>query len=197
MLCVDVGGGKNRDYEDKRWLILDIRSYDIKYDASKMADLPFGSDTVDYFYCVWLLPYLNSEQIIHLLTEMRRTMRPNGVLRIGVPDIKCGIDMYLNNKQELFRKTFPAIGDRYRNKTALGRLSGWFNSSIATAFDDETLLMYLNEAGFSDIKKSFYNDSISDVFDDKDTPRYSGWSLYYYVFKEPQETYERINTIEE
>lgn len=56
----------------------------------KNADLskgiPFPDSTVDGILCSHLLEHLNCQESVSLLRECRRVLKPNGVLRISLPD---------------------------------------------------------------------------------------------------------------
>jgi SAM-dependent methyltransferase len=63
--------------------------------------LPFGDNTVDNIFAGEVIEHLSVDVAYRVLRESRRVLRPGGVIRICVPDLRCAIDQYLaDQKQE-------------------------------------------------------------------------------------------------
>lgn len=189
MLCVDLGGGKAK-FRPKEWTVLDFRTFDIKWDFREEKPLPFEDKSVDFFYCGFLLPYLNSSQILFLLKEIRRTIKNDGCFRLNVPDVKIIVKWYMDKEQKLLSSSTITQTNQFTRNTFLGQLSAFFYTppgkeggvSLISAFDEEIVLKYLKEAGFSNIKMSSFGKYPNKIFEGKDTDRYSRYSLYVNVF---------------
>lgn len=187
-LNIDFGGGKRRLDLENKWTIMDISNYDIFYDFNSMKSFPLEDNSVDNYYSSMALEHLNSTQIEFILKEIYRTLKPNGLFRIVVPDIEVGIKWYLEDSYQLRLKRNPAQDDKKLRSTKLGKLIGWFFTSDKQndnkiinghrmAFDFETLNLYLFSAGFKNIVKSSFSKG-SSIFMNKDYPRYKDYGLY-------------------
>lgn len=60
--------------------------------------LPWSNDSVDAVYSSHTLEHLSKEAGAHLLTECYRTLKPGGVIRIVVPDLKAFVEQYLEGR---------------------------------------------------------------------------------------------------
>jgi len=67
-------------------------------DLSK-GKLPFDDNTVDYVYTSHFLEHLPRYMTIKLLTDVRRTMKPGGLIRIVVPDLETLAIAYVRYKE--------------------------------------------------------------------------------------------------
>ncbi len=85
---------------------------DIKDDAGidLVADirrgLPLADDSIDYAVSVHALPELPYPELAPTLAELRRALKPGGVLRLVLPDFDRAIDAYRGGQADYF--TVPA-----------------------------------------------------------------------------------------
>jgi predicted SAM-dependent methyltransferase len=56
--------------------------------------LPLPTESLDYVVSIHALPELEYEALIPALQELRRVLKPHGVLRLGLPDLDRAIDAY-------------------------------------------------------------------------------------------------------
>jgi SAM-dependent methyltransferase len=56
--------------------------------------LPLASDGLDYAVSVHALTEIPYDEVVPVLSELRRVIKPGGVLRLAVPDIDRSIDAY-------------------------------------------------------------------------------------------------------
>lgn len=83
------------------WFTVDARQpCDIEVDIRHRA-LPFSDNFVARIYASHVLEHLNDAQLTHFLGEAYRVLRPNGVIRIVVPDLQLFVDSYLRDGLEL------------------------------------------------------------------------------------------------
>ena len=70
------------------WIHIDSGDYD-HLDYLSITDLKqFEDDSIDLIYASHVVEYFDREQIVPLLSEWRRVLKPNGVLRIAVPNFE-------------------------------------------------------------------------------------------------------------
>lgn len=64
--------------------------------------LPLEDDSMDYIVSIHALPEVPYPDLVPVLQELRRVLKPGGVLRLGLPDLDKGIQAYLNNDHDYF-----------------------------------------------------------------------------------------------
>jgi Methyltransferase domain len=85
------------------WLNSDVKEgagVDLVADIRK--GLPLPSETVDYAVSVHALPELRYPEQVPALAELRRVLKPGGVLRLVLPDLEKAIDAYVKSDDEYF-----------------------------------------------------------------------------------------------
>lgn len=76
--------------------------------------LPFNDNSVDYVYSSHFLEHTSFEEAQKILAEIYRVLKPNGVARIVVPDLKWHIQQYLDNVKQTTRTTpFKNAADNF------------------------------------------------------------------------------------
>ena len=119
--------------------------------------LPLGSDTLDYAVSVHALPELPHPDLVPALRELRRVLKPDGVLRLALPDLDRGIRAYLDGDRSYF-----LIGDE--EATSLGGKFAvqmtWFGYS-RSLFTYDFIEELLRKAGFDVITRCAYGETAS------------------------------------
>src|ERR671915_2431952 len=64
--------------------------------------LPLDAGSVDYAVSIHALPEVPYPDLVPVLKELRRVLRPNGVLRLGLPDVDRTIQAYLRKDRSYF-----------------------------------------------------------------------------------------------
>src|SRR5207237_589692 len=65
--------------------------------------LPLQAGSVDYAVSVHALPELAYSDLVPALEELRRVLKPNGVLRLVLPDLDRAIDAYRDGRLDYFK----------------------------------------------------------------------------------------------
>ena len=119
--------------------------------------LPVEDDAFDYIVSIHALeqvPYLDA---VPVLRELRRVLRPGGVLRLGLPDLDRAIRAYLAKDASYF-----LIPDD-EARTVGGKLSvqmTWYGTSrllLTYEFTEELLV----RAGFSEVRQCAFRQTAS------------------------------------
>jgi len=77
------------------WINSDVKEGEGVDIACDIRDgLPLDSDSVDYAVSIHALPELAYPDLVPVLEELRRVLKPNGVLRLGLPDLDRAIAAY-------------------------------------------------------------------------------------------------------
>ncbi|HLE44092.1 MAG TPA: methyltransferase domain-containing protein [Methylomirabilota bacterium] len=119
--------------------------------------LPLPDDSFDYVASMHGLQEIPCLELVPVLRELRRVLKPAGVLRLGLPDLDRAIRAYVENDRGYF-----LIADEEVESLA-GKLSvqmTWYGNS-------RTLLTYdfvaelAGKAGFAEIRRSRYRETAS------------------------------------
>jgi predicted SAM-dependent methyltransferase len=91
------------DHVRQGWINSDIKDAPaVDLVADIMRGLPFGADSIDYAVSVHALPELPYGDQLQALKELRRVLKPGGVLRLVLPDLRRAIDAYLAGDDRYF-----------------------------------------------------------------------------------------------
>lgn len=91
--------GCGRNYFND-WINIDNNSYndiqklDLHWDVRKK--LPFKDNSVDFIYNEHFFEHLSIEESLSVLNDFKRILKPNGVIRISMPDLDEIVQIYLN-----------------------------------------------------------------------------------------------------
>src|SRR6476659_3429647 len=76
------------------------RGVDICCDIGK--GLPLETDSMDYVVSIHALPEVPYPELVPVLSELRRVLKPDGVLRLALPDLDKGIAAYQRKDRDFF-----------------------------------------------------------------------------------------------
>jgi len=85
------------------WINSDIKDdpgVNLVADISK--GLPIESDSLDYAVSIHSLPEVSYPDLVPTLAELRRVLKPGGVLRVALPDLDRGIAAYQRGDKDYF-----------------------------------------------------------------------------------------------
>ena len=190
---INIGGYKGfKKYPEKiklSWKTFDIEPRaDYVYDINSGESFPFKDGEVDNYYASMVFEHIHLSNVNFILTEVFRTLRPGGLIRIVVPDIEIGINAYVEKELLWLSSSTCPTPDKDHPPTALGKLMGWFytenqfkkgamRQGHCMCYDWETLNYYLKNNKFTNIRRLSYGEC-SPVFTGKDFVRYRSWGLY-------------------
>lgn len=79
------------------WKNFDLHSRTPDVLACNFLDgIPLSDDSVDAVYCAAVLEHVRPAQVQHFLRECFRVLKPNGILRVSVPDFQEQLRRYLD-----------------------------------------------------------------------------------------------------
>jgi SAM-dependent methyltransferase len=64
--------------------------------------LPLESDSIDYAVSIHALPEVPYTGLVPVLQELRRVLKPGGVLRLALPDLEKGFQAYQRGDRDYF-----------------------------------------------------------------------------------------------
>jgi SAM-dependent methyltransferase len=182
---LDIGGQNNRDDQEGKWTIVDLHDgADIRLNLESES-LPLPDNSVDNIYSSHCLEHLEPDRLRPVFADLFRVLKDGGRIRLVVPSFNKGVFYYHFRPGVLKRRMMPRLNSNTPD-TKMSRLSSWFYTETnklngtpghKTAWDFELMRVYLEEAGFSRVRKSDLG-SCSPVFSGKDNPEYRPFSLY-------------------
>lgn len=110
--------------------------------------LPLDNGTFDYAVSIHALPMLSYPDLVPALAELRRLLKPGGVLRLSLPDLDKGITAYLGGD----RGHFLVPDDHVQSlggKFVVHML--WYGYSVSM-FTADFIEELLGRAGFTSVQ---------------------------------------------
>jgi predicted SAM-dependent methyltransferase len=141
------------EYPEPGWINSDVKEIpgiDISCDIRD--GLPLDGDSLDYAVSIHALPEVPYPDLVPVLRELRRVLKPGGVLRLVLPDLDRGIRAYLNGDRDYFLvpdEDAQAIGAKFIVQMVW---YGYSRSLFTYDFTEELL----RKAGFSQMARCEY-----------------------------------------
>jgi predicted SAM-dependent methyltransferase len=131
------------------WINSDVRPIP---GADLVGDIREGlkleSDSIDYAASVHALPEFTCAEIVPVLSELRRVLKPGGVLRLVLPDLLKGVAAYARRDKDYF--LVPDEDARSLGAKLVVQLL-WYGYS-KTVFTSEFIEEMLLKAGFREVR---------------------------------------------
>lgn len=135
--------------------------------------LPFGSGLFECVYASHVLEHLHDEEARRLLLECHRVLRPEGIIRLVVPDLLGMVQRYLGTaspREQMPGGQLPADRlneDLHMRSRSAARGSLLFRAYSAMTefhwhkwmYDAESLIARVQRAGFSEVEQRRFVDS--------------------------------------
>ena len=140
----------------KEWIHIDGADYDhIDSKDILMKELENGS--VELIYASHLIEYFDRKEIIPILKRWREVLKPNGILRLAVPNFEIYAKLYSEKKISLDDSLGPLFGKmKMGNKTIYHK----------TTYDYASLKKILKEVGMRNISEYNWRKTSHAMFDD-------------------------------
>lgn len=113
--------------------------------------LPYKTSEVDMLFLHHTLEHFTYQECVTLLREMRRVIKPTGVVRIAVPDAEYLTSLYQASSDPscIKLRDYDELNDGCKaSPTAVGKMWALLGEGHKSAFDSETLLTMLADAKF-------------------------------------------------
>lgn len=136
----------------------------VKY-GNIVSGLPETANSFDGIYCSHILEHLAYTDALKALINTYHLLKPDGIFRCVVPDLKSAAITYLEDYDKL-----PDPANYFLRNTMLGTanrpkgIPDFFkalfgNSHHLWMWDEKTLTRELEKTGFRNIRKALFNDS--------------------------------------
>lgn len=133
------------------------------------SGLPFDDGTVDAIYASHVLEHLYREDALRLLAECMRVLKPEGVIRLVLPDLTTMISTYLADETAdaaIHLQEQLLMRDTQAPRGFFGKLKHLFadHHSHKFMYDLPLLIRDLQHAGFREVEECFFlNSRIAEV----------------------------------
>ena len=158
------------------WVNIELKSTAETYFWDCRRHLPFSDARVTAIYCEHVFEHFHPDtEATFFLRECLRCLRSGGVLRIVVPDAGAYLHAYsqsweqlaalssLEQTREGWRETrynYKGLNNVYRTHMQLINEVFRQGDQHKYAYDEETLLLVLREAGFSNVIRQNFGSSL-------------------------------------
>ncbi len=165
---------------DDGWINCDLKhgpGIDISCDI--LEGLPLDADSIDYIASIHALPELAYPDLEPALTELRRVLKPDAVLRLALPDLDKAIRAYLDRDVGYF--LVPDDDVRSLGGKMIVQLTWYGYSRSMYTFDFVEELLY--RAGFQRVMQCAYRETASQHDGIVELDNREGESLFVEAFK--------------
>jgi predicted SAM-dependent methyltransferase len=159
-------GGEPKD----GWVNIDFVGDPVEVAWNLARGIPFEDNSVDAVFHEHLLEHITLEQGAALMDECFRVLKPEGILRVGVPDAGELVRSYLGDGSYL-ESLHP---NRPSRLIGVQELFYWHRHTAM--YDDETLALQFRAGGFPDPQPRKFGDSL--LHPAPDTERRRAETLY-------------------
>jgi predicted SAM-dependent methyltransferase len=146
------------EHPEPGWLNSDIKAgpgIDLSCDIRD--GLPLDGDSLDYIVSIHALPEIPYGELVAALEELRRVLKPGGVLRLALPDLERGIRAFLENDRDYFLvpdEDAATIGGKLVTQLLW---YGWSRTLFTRDFTGELL----QKAGFTELHDCAFHETKS------------------------------------
>ncbi|RKE22664.1 methyltransferase domain-containing protein [Streptomyces sp. TLI_171] len=135
--------------------------------------LPFADRSVDWVYAEHLIEHVPLGVAVPWLAEVRRILRPGGLLRLTTPDLARYIDGYLDRREQFFnrhrrRLRTMRVGPPMPERRAFMLNQIFYHFGHRWIYDEAELRYVLDRAGFAEFaieRRAFQDGARPDVAD--------------------------------
>lgn len=158
---LNLGSGP-RGKNSNDWINIDgFNDENVHYLCDFNKRLPFQDETFDGIFCEHVLEHFDFNNGSMLLKECIRILKPNGIIRIVVPDGEQILKSYVNDPNRIINYKKPF------SKLAMEAVNSWFYQRYEhqCIYDTDYLRYQLEICGFSKVEKTEFGSPAFDVTD--------------------------------
>lgn len=146
---LELGAGNRRM---AGWTTVDISgASDLNLDLTEQ--IPFPDNSVSIIYSSHMLEHFKLSELLKLLQECKRILKPGGIFSASVPNARIYIDAYYspeNFNPEVYCRYKPAY--IYNSKIDYINYMAYMDGHHHYMFDEENIVIILKKTGFKNVK---------------------------------------------
>ena len=177
---VRLNWGCGSEPPPRGWVNSDIKTAPgIDIAANILDGLPIEDESIDYVVSIHALPELKLDEQVPALTELRRVLKPGGVLRLSLPNLLLGVEAYNRGDRDYF-----LIPDEDAERLGAKLITqllwyGYSKTFFVPDFVEEICL----RAGFSEVRHVGYQETTTDHEGITELDNREAESLFVEAFK--------------
>lgn len=149
---LELGTTQKRGGGMEDWTTVDlINEADICLNLLK--PIPFPSNSVGIIYSSHLIEHFSYPQMMNLLKECNRILKPGGIFSVCVPNTRLFVDFYTGSKKcDIDR--YCGYKPAYHNNSSIDFLNyiAYMDGLHKHMFDEDNLVAILRKAGFRNVR---------------------------------------------
>jgi predicted SAM-dependent methyltransferase len=142
------------------WISVDMHpESDIQRDLKRK--LPFPDNSVDKIYSSHVLEHFYHDDLIKLINDCRRILKPGGLFRAAVPNARIYIEGYIdpsefdNEKHCLYKPAY-----HYYSNIDFVNFIAYMDGHHKYMFDEENIVKILQEYNFNSVERKEFDPNI-------------------------------------
>lgn len=155
MIKLNIGCGSRNFGKD--WIHIDGSNYEHIH-SHDIVNLPFDNNSVDIIYASHVFEYFDREECINVLKKWNDCLKPNGILRLAVPNFEKYASLYSSGIITLDQCLGPIYG-----KWAMTETHNLFHKTI---YDYTSLKRVLEDNNYKNIRLWNWREVEHTNFDD-------------------------------
>jgi predicted SAM-dependent methyltransferase len=154
LMKFNIGCGKRNFGND--WIHVDGGNYN-HLNSSDIFISTYEDNSADLIYASHLIEYFNRDEVLPILQRWKEVLKPNGVLRLAVPNFEIFAKLYINGEYSLDSFLGPLYGKMKMVENTIYH---------KTTYDFTSLKKLLKTIGMKEIKKYDWRQTEHSEFDD-------------------------------
>lgn len=150
----NIGCGKRNFGND--WIHVDGGNYN-HLNSSDIFISTYEDNSADLIYASHLIEYFNRDEVLPILQRWKEVLKPNGVLRLAVPNFEIFAKLYIKGEYSLDSFLGPLYGEMKMVENTIYH---------KTTYDFTSLKKLLKTIGMKEIKKYDWRQTEHSEFDD-------------------------------
>lgn len=138
------------------------KSYDVDWPEIELVDIrrkfPLVDNSVDFIYCSQVIEHFERYEALNVLKESLRVLKPEGIIRVSVPDIDKMLANYIEEKKSNPETEARGINvlwwgyEKDIEPRIVGKISKFFIRDHQWHYNAPSMKKLLLEAGFRSVK---------------------------------------------
>ncbi|MFA4828257.1 MAG: methyltransferase domain-containing protein [Thermodesulfovibrionales bacterium] len=123
--------------------------------------LPFPDDSIDIIYAEHVLEHFDYKDLLILLKDCHRALKPTGIMSIVVPNAKIYLTAYFKPEEFEYKKyCLYDFGLSYKHNIDYVNYMFYMGGHHRYMFDEDSILTLLKDEGFKNVHKRDFDDNL-------------------------------------